>query len=77
MLVLNEGTPNEVALRVVLESDEYGREYFDHYENMEEIIKAVGRLVETCADEFTHDGVERVVGVAIVPKTNFGGGCEG
>ena len=71
MVVLNEGRDNEVALRVVLESDPHGREYFDNYDNPDEILQAVARLVKSSASEASQDGIERVVSVAIVPKTQF------
>jgi hypothetical protein len=72
MVVLNQGKRTEVTLRVVLESDLHGREYFDDYDNNREIIEAVERLVKSACDETANDGIERSVSVAIVPKANYG-----
>lgn len=72
MVILNEGRANEVALRVVLESDASGREYFDDYDTTKEIVKALGRLVNSASKEAAHDGIERIVALAIVPKANYG-----
>lgn len=72
MLTLNRGTKNEVTLRVVLESDECGREYFDSYDSLDEMVEAVKRLVQSTADHAADDGIERLVGIAVVPKSEYG-----
>jgi hypothetical protein len=72
MVVVNQGKNTEVTLRVVLESDLHGREYFDDYENSREIIEAVERLMKSACEEAVNDGIERTVSVAIVPKANYG-----
>lgn len=72
MLTFNRGAKNEVTLRVVLESDECSREYFDHYDSIDEMVDAVRRLVESSAGCAADDGIERLVGIAVVPKSEFG-----
>lgn len=72
MVILNQAKTSEVTLRVVLESEIHGREYFDHYDDMTEIIEAVRALVKSASDEAAHDGIERAVAVAIIPKVNYG-----
>jgi hypothetical protein len=72
MVILNQAKNNELTLRVVLESEIHGREYFDHYDNMTEVIEAVRVLVKSASDEAANDGIERAVTVAIVPKDNYG-----
>jgi hypothetical protein len=72
MLTLNRGTTNEVTLRVVLESEECGREYFDDYDSIDEMAYAVRRLVESSADCAAGDGIERLVGIVVVPKSEYG-----
>jgi hypothetical protein len=67
---INEGTEQEVTLRVVIESVEQGREYFDQYESVIDMIRAVKGIVERAIRE--GDGFERIVGIAIVPKANYG-----
>jgi len=75
MVMLNRGTTNEVTLRVVLESEECGREYFDHYDSIDEMVDAVRRLVQSSADCAADDGIERLVGIAVVPKSEYGSEC--
>lgn len=72
MVVLNEGKPTEVRLRVVLESEEYGREYFDKFDDIGELLQAVEGLVTGAANESAEDGIERVVSIAVVPKGLYG-----
>lgn len=71
MLTLNGGTTNEVTLRVVLESEECGREYFDHFDSLDEMVDAVRRLVESSVGCAKDDGIERLVGIAVVPKSEY------
>lgn len=70
MLVLNQNTDAEVALRVVLESELFGRDYFDDYETLDQMLVAVKNLVESSANQ--KDGVERTVAIAVVPKQLYG-----
>lgn len=72
VVILNEGKITEVRLRVVLESDAYGREYFDDYDNIGEIMDAVERLVKSAGDEAANDRIERTVSIAIIPKARYG-----
>ncbi len=72
MLVLNKGKATEVAVRVYLESDAFGREYFDSYESLRECAAAVTRLARSCVKETQADGVGRQVGIAIVPVSEYG-----
>jgi hypothetical protein len=72
MVVLNSGKATELTLRVVIESVDCGREFFDDYDNTTEIIEAVGRLVKSACLEAAKDGIERTVAVAIVPKSQYG-----
>ena len=72
MLTINAGTKNEVTLRVVLESEECGREYFDGHDSIDDMLAAVRRLAESSSECAADDGVERVVGIAVVPKTMYG-----
>jgi hypothetical protein len=76
MVILNEGQTSEFSLRLVLESEVHGREYFDSCADTAEILEAVNRLVRSASEETTRDGVERVVSVAIVPKSNYGDECS-
>jgi hypothetical protein len=70
MLILNEKTDDEVALRVVLESELFGRDYFDDYETLDEMLVAVKNIVESSANQ--KDGIERTVAIAVVPKQHYG-----
>jgi hypothetical protein len=66
----HEGTENEVTLRVVLASEAHGNEYFDHHDTIDEALAAIREIVESAVKE--SDGVERIVGIAIVPKDQYG-----
>lgn len=70
MLVFNKGRDNEVTVRVVLESEEHGREYFDEYDTVEECGAAVIRLANNALR--LDDGVSRQISVVIVPKSEYG-----
>jgi len=72
MVVLNQGKASELTLRMVLESELHGREYFDNHDSLSEMVEALGRLVENASDEAARDGIERAVSIAVVPKTNYG-----
>jgi hypothetical protein len=73
MVNLNKGTPNEITLRVVLESGLHGREYFDHYDTIAELLAGHRRLVKAAVKEAAKDNIERIVAVAIVPADFYGG----
>ncbi len=72
MLILNQGEDTEVAVRVFLESDCYGREFFDGYDTLRECAAAVARLARSCVKETQADGVARQVGIAFVPPSEYG-----
>lgn len=72
MLTINKGKDNEVTLRVYLESDFYGREYFDSYDSLRECIAAVARLVRSSLQQTQKDGIARQVGIAVVPPSEYG-----
>lgn len=72
MLTIKKGKKSEVAIRVYLESDLYGREFFDEYESLEECAEAVARLARSSMEQTQKDGVARQVGIAIVPRTEYG-----
>jgi hypothetical protein len=73
MVVLKQGTSEEVTLRLVLESEIHGREYFDHYDTMAELLGAHRRLLKQAAKGAAKDGIERIVAIAIVPADHYGG----
>lgn len=73
MVILNQSTPDEVTLRLVLESEIHGREYFDHYGTMTELLAGLRRLLKRAAKEASKDGIERIVAVAVVPADFYGG----
>lgn len=62
----------QVAVRIVLQSDEHGREFFDHYVTPKQMAAALRRLTRQAIKAAENDGVSRIVGVAIVPKSEFG-----
>lgn len=73
MVILKQGTPDEVTLRLVLESELHGREYFDHYDTMPELLVGLRRLLKRAAKEASKDSIERIVAVAVVPADSYGG----
>jgi|GEM_PF-5317620 len=73
MVVLNQGTPEEITLRLVLESELHGRDYFDHYDTMAELFAGLRRLLKRAAKEASKDSIERIVALAIVPVDSYGG----
>jgi hypothetical protein len=72
MLTFNSGKKNEVAVRVFIESEPFGREYFDEYESLDDCAAAVARLTGTCIREAEIDGVARQIGIAVVPRSEYG-----
>ena len=70
-MIVNKGKENEVAVRVVLESELYGREYFD-YGSLERCMGGVIRLLNDAIDEVGEDGMSRVVGIAVIPRSDYG-----
>ena len=70
-MIVNQGTEKEVAVRVVLESDEFGREYFD-YGSLDRCLGGLVRVVNKSIKCAGQDGVQRVVGIAIVPRECYG-----
>lgn len=73
MVILNRGKPDEITMRVVLESELHGREYFDHYETLSELLAGHRRLLKRAAKEAAKDNIERIVAVAIVPADYYDG----
>jgi hypothetical protein len=67
--VSRTGLPRAPApkLCVILESSRHGRECFDHYADVHEMLVAVYRLLESSMECFARDGIERTVGIAILP----------
>lgn len=72
MVTINSGKKNEVAIRLVMESDEYGREYFDGSDTLQELVEAAGRLAESASKATANDGIERIVAIVTVPKAHYG-----
>jgi hypothetical protein len=72
MLTFKKGMKNEITVRVYLESDEYGREFFDGYDSVKECAAAVARLTTSAIEETLRDGVVRQVGIALVPPSEYG-----
>ena len=67
-VTLNQGKWNEITLRVVLQSDAYGREYFDHHDTIDEMLTSIRNVIDLAAQ----DGSERMVGIAVVPVCDYG-----
>ena len=65
---LNPGTSNEISLRVVLESEGHGREFFDHHETLDEMLDTIRNII----DSAILNPCERLVGIAIVPVGEYG-----
>jgi hypothetical protein len=72
MLTIKKGKKNEVTVRVFIESDLYGREYFDAHDSLNECAAAVARLVTAAVKEAQVDGTARQVGIALVPRSEYG-----
>ena len=72
MLKFKVGRKNEIAVRVFIESNLYGREYFDAHDSLEDCAAAIARLTASALQETQVDGVARQVGIAIVPKSEYG-----
>lgn len=62
--------PRSPTLCVVLESEPYGREAFDHYADLDDMLAAVKRMVRSSQEQTAVDGIERTVGIAITPPSN-------
>jgi hypothetical protein len=65
---LNSGTSGEITLRVVLESEGQGREFFDHHDTLDEMLDTIRNLI----DSAVLDPSERLVGIAVVPVSEYG-----
>ena len=72
MLKVKKRRKQEIAVRVFTESEAFGREYFDGNETLAECAEAVVRLVASSLEQTQQDGVARQVGIAIVPKSEYG-----
>ena len=64
-----EVTSQLPSLCVILESEPYGRETFDHYSDLDEMLEAVERMVQTSLDNTAADGIARTVGITIIPPS--------
>ena len=67
-VTFNQGEFNEITLRLVLQSDDYGREYFDHHDTVDEMFESIRNVIDLAAQ----DGCERLVGIAVVPFGEYG-----
>ena len=57
MLKIKNDELSEVTIRVFLESETYGREFFDNYDSLDECVQAVARLVESAVKRTQQDDV--------------------
>jgi hypothetical protein len=69
-MIVHAGKKNAVTIRVVLESDEHGREYFDSSETLDDVMASVRNIVEQALKD--KRPIERLVAVAIVPVACYG-----
>ena len=67
-VTFNQGESIEITLRLVLQSDEYEREYFDHHDSLDEMLESIRNVIDLA----TQDGCERMVGIAVVPVSEYG-----
>jgi hypothetical protein len=72
MLKIKKRKHQEITVRVFTESEAFGREFFDSYESIEECAEAVARLAASSIEETQQDGVARQIGIAVVPKSEYG-----
>ena len=70
-MIVNKGRKSEVAVRVVCESESYGREYSD-YGSLERCMGGLIRIVQDAIKCAGKDGVSRVVGIALIPRCDYG-----
>ena len=70
-MIVNKGRKNEVAVRVVCESESYGREILD-YGSLERCMGGLIRIVQDAIECAGEDGVSRVVGIALIPRSDYG-----
>ena len=66
-VTLNKGKWNEITLRLLIQA-EYGREYFDHHDTVDEMLTSIRNVINLAAE----DGCERMVGIAVVPVSDYG-----
>ena len=67
-VTFNQGEFNEITLRLVLQSDDYGREYFDHHDTVDEMLESIRNVIVLASQ----DGGERMIGIAVVPVAEYG-----
>ena len=67
MVTVHEGTDREIALRLIMDSEGCSREYFDDYDTVEAMSEAASRLTILAMQQTGKDGLERVIGFAVVP----------
>lgn len=71
-MIVNKGKKTEVAVRVALDSGPYDeREYFN-YGSLERCMGGLMRIVQDAIKCAGKDGVSRVVGIAIIPRSDYG-----
>lgn len=58
------------GFKVVMESDEFGRDRFGPYDTLKEALEAIGRLHESAIKQ--NDGVERVIGILVNEEEDEG-----
>lgn len=71
MYIHNEDTEQELTIRLVLETDNE-RDYFDDYHTLEEMSEAASRITANAMIQSAKDGIERMVGFAIIHKSRYG-----
>ena len=67
-VTFNQGKSNEITLRLLIQSDEYEREYFDHHDSLDEMLESIRNVIDLAAE----DGCERLIGIAVVPVAEYG-----
>lgn len=60
---------HKMKQRVFLESEPFGREYFDT-PNDQDLVAQVGRVLETSVAQFRRDGIDRSVGIQVYDPDN-------
>src|SRR4051812_47557002 len=71
-MIVNKSKSNEVSLRLVLESEPAGREYFDQHKTLDELFQAHRELTKEALKATKKDCRQRLVLIAIVPKADYG-----
>ena len=72
MYIHNEGTEQEISIRLCMESSDNGREYFDDYDTLEEMSEEASEITAKAMVKSAEDGVERMIGFVIIHKSRYG-----